>query len=345
MAYLKLPKTEAEIKKMPAASVRKEYLVISKDYQSILDEDVIRCANCGEWWGKKNYYSSRKYKTGIFPVCKKCILAKVEQRKKSTDEPHETKESVIDICREMDILYHDTYYETCCKAVESGAGDNVKKSPFLQYIVAIMSLPQYRGKTFADSEFPIELTGNKFKVKQSTIKRFGEGFTNSDYMFLQDEYEDWVSKYECNTKAQSELFERLCFKKLEIHKATLAGKSTKDLDESYQKLMNTANITPRQNSLDTLSEGQNFGQMIQRWEDEKPIPECDPELRDVDHIGQYIDVFYKGHMAKMLSLKNSLQNIYESFMKKFTVERPEYNEEEDSEELFDKIFNQNNQGA
>ena len=40
----------------------------------------------------------------------------------------------------------------------------------------------------------------------------------------------------------------LWFKKLEIRRATIQGKPTKDLDESYQKLMSTANITPRQNS-------------------------------------------------------------------------------------------------
>ena len=40
----------------------------------------------------------------------------------------------------------------------------------------------------------------------------------------------------------------------------------------------------------------------------------------------------------MMNLKNSLQHIYESFMRKFTVTRPEYQEDDDSEELFDKIF-------
>ena len=134
------------------------------------------------------------------------------------------------------------------------------------------------------------------------------------------------------------MFIRLCFKKLEIRRATIQGKPTKDLDESYQKLMSTANITPRQNSLDTLSEGKSVGQLIQKWEVERPIPECDPALKDVDHIGQYISVFFTGQMAKMMNLKNSLQHIYESFMRKFTVTRPEYQEDDDSEELFYKIF-------
>ena len=62
------------------------------------------------------------------------------------------------------------------------------------------------------------------------------------------------------------------------------------------------------------------------------------KLADVDKIGLYIDVFFKGHMAKLLNLKNPLQRIYENFMKKYTVTKPEYDEESDSEELFDKIF-------
>lgn len=346
MAYLNLPKKPAEIKRMGVVNLRQEYLKVAESFQKILDEDVIRCSNCGEWLSRTNYYTSKLYRTGVHPVCKKCLIAKVEQRKNPDDKPNETKESVISVCQDLDIPYIDKLYNDCYKNSMEETSAKGYRSAFGYYVPIVFSLPQYKKLRFKDSELPQEIlqeNAQKTKIKQSTIKRFGQGFTDSDYQFLQDEYEDWVSKYECNTKAQSELFERLCFKKLEIHKATLAGKSTKDLDESYQRLMNTANITPRQNSLDALSEGQNFGQMIQKWEEDRPIPECDPELRDVDKIGLYVDVFFKGHMAKMLNLKNSLQDIYEKFMMKFTVTKPEYNEEDDSEELFDRIFSQNNE--
>ena len=61
-------------------------------------------------------------------------------------------------------------------------------------------------------------------------------------------------------------------------------------------------------------------------------------MQDVDKIGQYIDVFFRGHLAKMMGLKNGLSNIYTKYMKKYTVERPEYEGDEDNEALFDAIF-------
>ena len=81
-----------------------------------------------------------------------------------------------------------------------------------------------------------------------------------------------------------------------------------------------------------------FGQLIDKWEQEKPIPEPEEEFRDVDKIGLYIDVFFKGHLSKMMGLKNAFSSLYEKFMSKYTVKKPQYDEDFDSEALFDQIF-------
>lgn len=339
MAFLKQAKTEDEIKKLTVSNVKKEYNRLASDYNKMIDGKYVYCHHCNEYLSRDSFYTDKNNASGLFFICKKCVLEIVEQRKNKSDKPNETKESVKKMLQIMDLPYIDDLYDGCCQDVANEVNEKNRKAPFLQYLTIIKSLPQYRGKTWKDSDAEIEdgVSSNR-KVKQATIKRFGQGLSNEDYIFLQDQYEDWITRYECKTKAQEELFERLCFKKLEIFKATRDGKSTKDLDASYQELMKTANITPRQNSLDTLSEGQTLGQLIEKWETERPIPETDNELKDVDRIGQYIDVFYKGHMAKLLNLKNPLQHIYENFMKKYTVTKPEYDEDDDSEELFDKIF-------
>ena len=102
--------------------------------------------------------------------------------------------------------------------------------------------------------------------------------------------------------------------------------------------MDTGGIKPKQNNMDTLSEAQTFGTLIAKWENERPLPEIDPELQDVDKIGTYIDVFFRGHLAKMMGLKNGLSNLYNKYMKRYTVNKPEYEGEEDNEVLFDAIF-------
>jgi hypothetical protein len=40
----------------------------------------------------------------------------------------------------------------------------------------------------------------------------------------------------------------------------------------------------------------------------------------------------------MMGLKNGFSSIYEKFMKKYTVSKPEYDEDTDSEILFEQIF-------
>ena len=45
-----------------------------------------------------------------------------------------------------------------------------------------------------------------------------------------------------------------------------------------------------------------FGTLIDKWENTRPIPEIDEELKDVDNIGVYLDVFFKGHLAKMMGM-------------------------------------------
>ena len=344
MAFMRQAKTEDEIKKLTVANVKKAYNELASDYNKLIELNCIICPTCGEPISRNNYYTDKKYAIGVYPECKKCILAEVEQRKNKNDKPNETKESVKKMLQKMDLPYIDSLYESLCVDVENEVNEKNKKSPFLAYLVPIKSLPQYRNKTWADSEFELGFVTEKEEVKinAKTIKngkkRFGDGYSNEDYMFLEQEYQDWISRYECNTKAQETLFERLSCKKWEINKATKSGQSTKDLDKTYQELLSSASILPKQNSIDAMSEAQTLGTLIAKWESERPLPEIDPELEDVDGIGKYIDVFFRGHLSKMLGIKNTLSHIYDNFMKRYTVVRPEYTDDEESEALFDSIF-------
>ena len=345
MAYMPQTKDESELKSLTVAKVRVEYLKLAESYNKIIDGDLQRCPVCGDFLSTKTgFYTDKRFYNGFFPKCKKCILEQVEQRNKKNDKPNETKASVQAMLQEMDLPYIDSLYEAQCKVVNDAVGEKNRSSPFLAYLVPIKSLPQYIGKKWADSEFAIDDDANPDyeqkeikKVIKSGRKRFGN-YPNEDLMFLENQYQDWITRYECNTKTQEEIFERLSFKKWEINKATKSGQSTKDLDKTYQELMTTANIAPRQTSMDAMSDAQTFGTLIQKYEETRPLPEIDPELEDVDKIGLYIDSFYRGHMSKMLGLKNRFSNIYERVMEKFTVKPPEYDEETDSEILFEKIF-------
>lgn len=346
MAFLKQPKSPDEIKMIGVSAVKKAYNDLASDYNKIIDYDWLFCPKCGEFLASTTFYGDDRFATGKFPICKRCIMEMVEQRKKKTDPPNETKESVQEVLRLMDLPYIDSFYDDCIKGAWDEAKEKNRTSPFATYNTAIRSLPQYRGMTWKDSDFgdcynteldSIEETKKNEKIIKKGRKRFGN-YPNEDLLFLENEYEDWITRYECNTKAQESIFERLSFKKWEINKATKSGQPTKDLDKTYQELLSTANITPRQTGMDTFADAQTLGTLLQKWEETRPLPEIDEELRDVDKIGLYVDVFYRGHAAKMLGIKNAFTKIYEKVMSKFTVKPPSYEDDEDSEKLFDKIF-------
>ena len=83
---------------------------------------------------------------------------------------------------------------------------------------------------------------------------------------------------------------------------------------------------------------------IRKWENTKPIPEPDPELKDVDGIVRYITVWFLGHLCKMLGIKNTYCKLYEDEIAKMRIERPEY-EDEDDETMFNDIFSSDKAGV
>ena len=285
---------------------------------------------------------------GKIPYCKQCVEKFYQQYyEEYVNEGCLTPErnAIRRVCMTFDIYYTDVVFNSAMNKIRES---NINISPMGQYMKTIQ-LAQYKDKSYDHTvlnemkeEFVASTSINTSegrKVDEETIRFFGSGFTDEDYEYLKREYDDWTARHECNTKAQEEVFKRICFKQLEILKATRKGEETKNLDATFQNLLDTAKLQPKQNSGDATAENQTLGTLIDKWENERPLPEIDEELRDVDKIGLYIDTFFKGHTCKMLGEKNAYSNLYSSMMKKFTVDKPEYESDEDydSEVVFDKL--------
>jgi len=348
MADMKYASTVEELKRRGVSSLREEYVEVAENYNSLLDMKILRCPMCGDFKkAETGFYQDNRFLSGRHPICKECLLKMAEQRKNDKDEPNETKKSVQKVLMLMDKVYDDDFYEKCIKGASDGVKEKNRHSPFATYITAIMSLPQWQDKTWEDSDFgssdiKTELDEETKLMNEELLKkakdRFGDEYNNVALLFLEKEYEDWTTRYACESKAQELLFKRICFKELEIEKAQKAGKDTKELDKTLQELLGSAQLKPSQLGSNSLTESKTFGQLIERWENEKPIPEPSEEFRDVDKIGLLVDVFFKGHLSKMMGLKNAFSARYDQFMKKYTVTKPEYQTDEFSEELFDKVF-------
>lgn len=346
MSKLIQAKSETEIRRLGVANVRQAYIDLAKDYERVVNNDVLLCPKCNNWQRTEvSFYSDNTYATGRFPLCKRCILQMVEQRRNDKDEPNETKESVQKVLQMMNKVYDDAFYEDCVKGALDETREKNRNSPFATYITAISSLPQWKGLTWEDSNFGDSLPGESeeeinenSRIIKAARKRFGKDYSIKDLYFLETQYEDWVQRYACESKAQEILFQRIAFTQLAIEKAQKQGDSTEKLDKTLQDLMSSNAIKPNSINSNALTEAKTFGQLIQKWEETQPIPEPEEEFKDPDKVGLYIDVFFKGHLSKMMGLKNAFSSLYDRFMSKYTVTKPQYDEDIDSEELFDQIF-------
>lgn len=348
MAFLCQTKTETEIKNMTVANVRKAYITLAADYNKIMNRDYLFCPTCNEFLSKKQFYKSKMYASGYYPECKTCLEMEVGQKKKPTDTSHETKESVQKVLRKMNLPYFDDIYKSQCERIAEEDRDRGRSSPFLQYVVMMQSLPQYKNKVWGDSEFGssnILSDDDEVRINARTVKagrrRFGPGFSESEYMFLENEYQDWITRYVCETKAQEILFQRICCTELDINNARNRGDSTDKLDKTLQDLMSSADVKPSSRGSNALTEAKTFGQLIDKWEETKPIPEPEPEFKDVDGIGKYIRVFFAGCLSKMFGWVKGYTPEYEEAMSEYSVDTSHIDDGEDEDShgaLWDVLY-------
>ena len=321
---------------------------------------LITCPCCGQLVSRNNLFKSRSKFFGgndfFIPTCKDCLEdlyheymdkysleAIADGIDLKTNEYYVEKKVIKRLCMMNDIYYSDSIFNASLK--------HASKNTMLYSYVRVENLNQYRNKTYDDTVYEeahfgengeavenIEDAKKLKKINQKTVRFFGTGFSEDDYEFLQEEYADWTTRHECKTKAQEEIIKDICFNRLQNLKALRKGEDTKDITASFQKLLDSGKLQPKQNSSDALSDAQTFGTLIDKYENTRPLPEIDEDLKDVDKIGFYIDAIFRGHICKMLNVKNAFSNLYSKFMKKYTVTKPEYDSEKDSEIIFDTIF-------
>ena len=244
-------------------------------------------------------------------------------------------EAIRRICMKFDIYYNQSLADASRKI-------SAERSRIHTY-VSRANLIQYKDNTYdttLDEESrvtieSVEEVRDSKKVTQKTVKFFGLGFTEEEYRFLQDQYDDWTARHECKTKAQEEIFKAICMSQLSIQRANQSGDPRKvELAmKAFQELLGTAAIKPTQTNDNTFADQNTFGTLIQKWENERPIPEPDPEFEDVDGIRRYVSAYFLGHLCKMMGIKNRYSAIYEEEMAKYTVKKPSYEQDEVDPEI------------
>lgn len=300
------------------------------------------CPRCGNitYSLVKDYVSSISpiYKAiNVIPICTDCLGDLFEQYiEMFSDE----KDALRLMCMHFDIYYAPSIY-TKIKLMSH-------KNKFLEYIRRVNA--SYQNMTY-DNNYVKEVNEDKGidesdteGVSNRALKLFGYGFEEDEYKFLLTQYNDWTHRYECNTKALEELIKMLCMVQLDIHRTSQEGGDTSKLLKTFQELLSSAKLKPSQTGDDSVVEEYSLGQMIDKWEETKPIPQSDdPAFNDRDNIVTYITTWFLGHLAKVFGKKNKYTQVYDEEISKYTVEKPRYNSDE--EESLNSLFDNANVGG
>lgn len=306
-----------------------------------------KCFNCGDDYPMqaRNFdaVSAPQYhhNNGYLPYCKKCVERDWKELDKNPNFSEE--EAMRRLCIKYNIYFNKAIYE----GVKSGKG---RSEILYRNYLSRLNLQAYKatGKSYEDTlneekeDKLRELAGTvketEDEVSQEIIDLFGTGFTPEEYKFLQKEYKDWTSRYECETKAQEEGFKSLAMCQLTLRDVQ-SGRNTKvkftEAMRAFQEMMGTLKIKPVQSKEDNIFGDECAGTICQQWETTRPAPDLDKSLEDVDGLKKIIRVYFLGHLLELFGKKNPNRKEYDEEMAKYTVKPPEF---EDNDVLSEDIL-------
>lgn len=312
------------------------------------DDQVYTCSSCGgefvELQG--NFVTSDSplfYGLGGYvPICREC-LAKHFNKVVLPAFDDDVYKAIEYMCGLLDWYYDERIVETAIKLVETNRANGGNK-PAIIFYGERRTMQQYKkaGSTYLDKckqrlaaehevQEELEFEVEPEPVNDEDVLLFGPGYTSEEYRYMRSEFNEWKERYNCETKAQEEIFKNIVIAQVNVRRAQEQGeqKRTTEAVKSLNELMASAKVQPKQKTETALVDQNTFGTLIQKWENEEPIPATDPELEDVDGIKKYINTWFFGHLSKMFGLDNDSAREYEEEVAKYTVEPPQYHGDED----------------
>lgn len=332
-----VPLTDEKVMLTGPAKIRTAYIDLAKSYNKITGKDYLYCHKCAQFYNKKDFWEDEQYMSGYYPVCKHCMVDIAMDFDIKTQKYCLNREGTIKALQMLDLPFFEDVYIDAVKFETSPSADKTFHNSWEYIMQRLRSNERYKGLKFCDSVIDDKTGKTAETVRPEIINIFGDGFETMDYIYLQHQYDDLKARTTVDTKSQEIYAVRICFNLLKLWEAERQGKDTRELDRSLNELMAAANLQPKQNVKNAANDTLTFGQMIEKWEVEKPIPEPDEEFKDVNGIGKLIRVFFSGHLAKALGLKNAYSEEYEEEMDKYTVRKLEAREDEMSD-VYQNIF-------
>lgn len=278
------------------------------------------CTACGEEKRPTmDFYISRsklyKFNDGRMPICKEC-LSKVfrELNAKYSDEV----KALYHLCMLFDIYFDRDLVEKSSSNNNFSEEDNLLKT----YMKNVNSLNQYKYKDSMSSDCIIlddslikkekkEEIEDIYEEKEMTpelrklcLKRWGSGYSDEDYIYLEDNYAEFYEAYAHDTPAERMLLMNITKTLLEGEKSRKSGdkKGYENMLKLVSSMLTDAAIKPSQKKTMGDEVGECFGVFIENLEKNEPVNEAIDDFADVDNIGKLIDRQFVKNFAKVFGL-------------------------------------------
>lgn len=310
------------------------------------------CRKCGRAYGRlKGYFPisyGELYKgTGYLPYCWECVnkmytgyLTECGSEARATEQ----------LCRKLDIYWNEDLYRMAEKRTNA-------RSVLTNYLSRLTGA-QYTGKSYDDTlreekrmwgkagaeassapaaaeaddvEVPASFDREPITITDKIVAFWGPGYTEEMYQELEQRLRYYKERMNGGEQVDMEteaLLRQIAMAEIDINKARASGMPVDKMVNSLNSLLSSLKKPQKRDGNDAASNTP-FGVWIKRWEDERPVPEIDESLKDVDGIVKYILTWVYGHVAHMMKLKNANTKLYDDEIARLRVERPEYNDEDD----------------
>ena len=333
-------------------------------------QSTVPCCKCGRAYKNRRGFFPVSYAVlhkgiGYMPFCKDCV------DKMYNDyliECGSSKEACRQVCRKLDLYWNDAIFAAADKR-------STARTMMSGYITKINTVAQ-AGKSYDDTlreegtfwkfipdepaapltqptqaeeieEAPQEEAAEseeEIEVPGDVLAFWGTGFRPGMYIDLEQRRKYWMKKFaaqgvelDVGTEA---LLRQICIMEITINQDRAAGRSIDKNVNALNNLLGSASLKPAQKKEETNADAAlastPLGVWLFRYEQKRPLPDVDEDMKDVNGIRKYVFT-WMGHLCKMLGLKNGYAKLYEDEIERLRVNRPEYDGDDD-EAFMNRLF-------
>lgn len=269
----------------------------------------LTCFRCGETFPKQVGAFSKVRSTfyeqndGYLHVCNNCLNQLLEHYKAVYE--NNIQQVVYTLCLNFNIYYSNDVYEVATKS------PNFDASPFTTYITRANMTQYKKWRDFTDtidqkaviggliSAEPKEVVeaslAQNEKPSSEVLGRWGMGYSNDEYAFMQTLYKSLMQQKRNPTPLQEDLIVDACKYKCQHNRFIQSGESKaadiKTLSALYQDALKAIglDVSPKNDGVD---EG-TFGAWVREIERHCPAEDYKDKkkFRDMDGLGEYVERF------------------------------------------------------